>query len=140
MYQKDVGSQCDLQHALSCKKGGFVSQRQEKDQECSTTRLMSEVCTDDVKVEPPLQQLSGEVLAEKTANRSDEARLDISSRGSWITGQRVFFDIRVFNPLARRYSDMDVKKMYVTNEREKKRHQNERVLMVEQGTFSPLVF
>ena len=35
---------------------------------------------------------------------------------------------------------MEIKKMYETNEREKKRHYNERVQLVEHGSFSPLVF
>ena len=78
------GSNFDLQHALSCKKGGFVSQRHNTLRNV-TAKLMSEVCND-VKVEPPLQQLTGESFSEKTSNRSNEARLDISSRGFWVTG------------------------------------------------------
>jgi len=122
---KVIGEVCmrvifNLQHALSCNKGGFIAQRHNTLRDV-TARLITEVCKD-VKVEPPLHPLTGENLQEKTANKSMEARLDISARGFWVAGQRAFFDIRVFNPIARRYSDMEIKKMYETNEKEKKRH------------------
>ena len=35
---------------------------------------------------------------------------------------------------------MEITKMYETNEKEKKRAYNERILNVEQGSFTPLVF
>ena len=132
------GALFDIQHALSCKKGGFVTQRHNTLRDV-TARLMAEVCSD-VKVEPPLNHLTGEKLQEKSANTSDEARLDVSARGFWVTGQRAFFDIRVFNPIARRYNDLSIKRSHETNEREKKRQYNERVQRVEHGSFSPLVF
>ena len=46
----------------------------------------------------------------------------------------------MFNPTAWRYTDLKIKKAYEVNEREKKRHYNERVLRIEQGSFSPMVF
>ena len=36
----------------------------------------------------------------KTANVEQEARVDISARGFWNRGQKAFFDLGVFNPLA----------------------------------------
>ena len=58
---------------------------------------MSEVCHG-VGVEPTLQPLSGEMLSGATANREDEARLDISARGFWGSqSERAFFDVRIFN-------------------------------------------
>ena len=132
------GSRFNIQHALSCKKGGFVTQRHNALRDV-TARLMTEVCTD-VKVEPPLKELTGERLRERSANITPEARLDVSARDFWVTHQRAFFDIRVFNPTASRYTDFEVQKCYVINEREKKKHYNERVMRVEHGTFSPMVF
>ena len=41
----------------------------------------------DVLIESTLQQLAGELLHERTANITDEARVDIPSRGFWISGQ-----------------------------------------------------
>ncbi|XP_066936770.1 uncharacterized protein [Clytia hemisphaerica] len=132
------GSPFNIQHALSCKKGGFVTQRHNTLRDV-TAKLMTEVCND-VKVEPPLSELTGERFRETTANVTPEARLDVSARNFWVTHQRAFFDIRVFNPTARRYADLEIKKCYEINEREKKRQYNERVLRVEHGSFSPMVF
>ena len=51
------GSTFDIQHALSCKKGGFDSLRH--NDVCNiTAALLKEVCHD-VRVEPILQQLTG---------------------------------------------------------------------------------
>ena len=132
------GAAFDLQHALSCKKGGFVTQRHNSIRD-TTARLLTEVCKD-VRVEPLLHPLTGETLQERTANTSEEARLDISARGFWTSGQKAFFDVRVFNPTASRYGQMSTAKMYEVNEKEKKRSYNERIQSVDQGTFTPLVF
>ena len=50
-----------------------------------------------------------------------------------------FFDVRVFNPNARRYAKQELSKTYQLNEKEKKRLYNERILQVGPGTFTPLV-
>ena len=71
------------------------------------------------------------------AIRSDEARVDIAARSFWITGQVTFFDVRVFNPIAKRYVHMDTSKAYQLNEKEKKKNYNERILEVERGSFTP---
>ena len=51
-----------------------------------------------------------------------------------------FLDVRVFNPSAKRYAKMELTKAYESNEKEKKRLYNERILQVEHGSFTPLVF
>ena len=51
----------------------------------------------------------------------------------------VFLDVRVFNPIASRYASQNIPKMYESNEKEKKRQYNERIMEVEHGTFTPLV-
>ena len=83
----------NVQHAISCKKGGFVTLRHNELRD-NIAEMLEEV-TSDVKVEPALQPLSGEEIK---GNQSDEARSDISARGFWIRGQRAFFNIRVFDP------------------------------------------
>ena len=113
------GSRFDLSHALSCKKGSFVSQRHNELRDL-TANLLAEVCQD-VRVEPPLNELTGEVLELRTANKSSEARLDISARGVWANGQRAFFDVRVFDPLARKYNGQTLQQCYRMNEQGKKR-------------------
>ena len=84
-----------MTHAFNCKKGGFVANCH-NDLRDLTASLLDEVCKD-VCVEPLLVPLTGETLQFRTANTSDEARLDISARGVWGKEQRAFFDIRVFN-------------------------------------------
>ena len=51
----------------------------------------------------------------------------------------VLFDVRVFNPNARRYAKRELSKTYQLNEKEKKRLCNERIMQVEHDTFTPLV-
>ena len=70
----------DVDHAMICKKGGFVMQRHNglRDLEAE---LLSTVCKD-VQVEPVLQQVTGETQ-NRGANRAPDARLDIRARGFW---------------------------------------------------------
>ena len=132
------GDSFDLEHALTCKKGGFIVQRHDELRDF-TADLLEEVCHD-VAVEPTLEKLTGETLKYKSSNTADDARLDVSARGFWLRGQRAFFDIKVFNPIAQRYLTMSPFQAYHSNELEKKRLYNERVLQVENGSFTPLVF
>ena len=89
--------------------------------------MLTEVCKD-VCVEPQLHVMTGETLCETTANKSNEARLDIAARDFWISGQKTFFDKRVFNPISKRYRNSGISKAYDVNEKEKKRHYNQRKL------------
>ena len=132
------GNKFNLAHALSCKKGGFVTIRHNEIRDI-TASLLSEVCRD-VRKEPPLIELTGEQMEERTANTTKEARLDISALGFWTPGQKAFFDVRVFDLNAMRYRNKELKRCYETNEEEKKKQYNQRVLQVENATFSPLVF
>ena len=76
---------------------------------------MAEEVTSDVKVEPPLQPLSGEEIK---GNQSDKAKSDISARGFWIRVQRAFFDIRVFDPNSQRHQNKTLRKCCEINEQE----------------------
>ena len=102
-----------------------------------TSSLLSEVCKD-VRVEPQLQLLTGESFAASTAT-GNEVRLDVCARGFWRASQMAFFDVRVFNPNARRYAKQELSKTCKLNEKEKKRLHNEQIMQVEYGTFTPLV-
>ena len=46
----------------------------------------------------------------------------------------------MFNPLAKRYVTLDPQKSYEINEKEKKRSYNNRIIEIEHGYFTPLVF
>ena len=57
-----------------------------------------------------------------------------------MSGQKAFFDVRGFDPNARRYSKQTLKQCYSLNKNEKKRHYNTKIMEVDQGSFTPLVF
>ena len=133
------GEGFSVQHAMSCKKGGFVTLRHNEVRDITAT-LLSDLCKD-VEIEPSLLTLNGEQhTMRKTAKTNDEVRLDICARSFWVSGERAFFDVRVFDPDARRYSKQTLKQCYSMNENEKKRHYNTRIMEVDQGSFTPLVF
>ena len=110
----------NVQHAISCKKGGFVNLRHNELRD--NIAEMLEKVTSDVNLEPVLQLLSGELIE---GNQPKEAR---------------FFDIRVFDPSGQRHKSKTLRKCYEINEQEKKKEYSSRILNVEQGTFTPLVF
>ena len=56
-----------------------------------------------------------------------------------MAGQKAFYDVRVFNPLAKRYANQSLRKSYEINEKEKKRSYNQRILEVDNGSFTPLI-
>ena len=126
----ECGTKFDIKHALPCKKGGFISLRHNQLRNITAT-LLKEVCKD-IQVEPQLQQLTGDILHPSTIT-GNEARLDICARGFSEAGQMAFFDVRVFNPTAKRYVNQEISKTYEVNEREKKKLYNERKLPIEHG-------
>ena len=132
------GSDYNEIHAMSCQKGGFVCMRHDEVQDV-TAELLQEI-VNDVKVEPQLQPITGEEFRWKTANTAKDARLDISARGFWTRRQRAFFDIRICNPMAQSYQGKTLKEIHTKNEKDKMREYSERVINIEQGSFTPLVF
>ena len=56
------GSNINIQHALSCKKGGFVTLRHNRLRDTSIASLFSVICKD-VEFEPTLYNLTGEELS-----------------------------------------------------------------------------
>ena len=123
---------------MNCKKGGVVTIRHNELRDL-TVKKLSEVCYD-TKIEPIFVPLSGEDLSNRTANRSNEVRLDVRARGFWERGQQAFFDLRVFDPNTCRYLNKSLQHCHVINENEKKRTYNERVLQIDHGTFTPCDF
>ena len=132
------GAPFNVQHALSCPKGGYIIGRHNEIRDF-TVEILKEICSD-VRSEPPLQPLNGEILSYASAITTNEARSDVSARGFWIRGQTAFSDIRVFNPLANCYRNQTLEASHRRNENEKKRAYNERIIHVEHGSFTPLVF
>ena len=96
------------------------------------------VCND-VEVEPVLQEVTGETL-NHGANKAPDARLDIHVLGFGERQRSAFFDVRVCHPNADSYRDLTRQQIYKENENEKKRQYAEKVMEIEQETFTPLVF
>ena len=120
------GGSFTVTHALSCPYSGYLIHRH-NDLRNLTATLLRESCTN-VTIEPHLQPLTGEHLDYRTANREDNARLDVAADGFWgISGQRAFFDVRVFNPMAPSLSNLTLHACYTLNEQEKKRLYDQRV-------------
>ena len=131
------GQPFNVDHAMICKRGGFIIQRHNELRDLEA-QMLDLVCHD-VEVEPVLQEITGESLA-RGANTAPEARLDIHARGFWSRQGSTFFDVRVCHPNAESYKDLTPQQIYRHHENEKKRMYASRVMEVEQATFTPLVF
>ena len=99
--------------------------------------LLREICKD-VKVEPMLLPV-GET-ATRSSNLAEKARLDVSAVGVWSSMERTFLDVRVVHLNSPSYINQTPEQTYQQHEREKKRNYNDRILQVEKGSFSPLIF
>ena len=131
------GKKFNTEHAMSCKNGGFVHRRHDRLRDMFA-ELINQVAAE-VQTEPPLQPLSGEILPAGTKT-DDDARLDIAARGFWQECEMAFFDVKVFNPFAKSHMDQTLDAAFKSGEKNKKRDYNSRVIRVEHGTFTPLVF
>ena len=74
----------------------------------------------DTEIEPKLTPLSGKELQGRTSNNSNEATVDIKTRGFWERAQQAFFDLRVFHPKICCYCNKFQQQCHVMNEQEKK--------------------
>ena len=132
------GSVFSVNHALSCKKGGFVAQRHDGVRDL-LTGLLNKVCNN-VEAEPHLIPLDGEMFDLRSTNTSNEARLDIKAGGFWNRGVTAFFDVRVTHVNSSSNTNKTTATIFREQEKEKKRKYQQRILDVEMGTFIPLVF
>ena len=128
-----------IEHALSCKIGGFVTLRHNELRDI-TADVVSEVCKDKTR-EPILEPtLIDNANNQKSSNTSDEARADLSMLGLWQRGQRAFVDVRIFNPFATSYRNQSLNSTFKKIEATKKREYNRRIMYNDHGTFTPLLF
>ena len=100
--------------------------------------LMREVCKD-VQVEPVLLPANKEELSLRTIS-GPSARLDIAARGVWSNNEKTFFDVKLTHVNTVSNKNKSLSQIYRTNETGKKNDYNERIMNVEKGTFTPLVF
>ena len=80
------GKKNDVDHALSCKLGGYVAMRHNHLRDLEA-EILKEVCKD-VKTEPQLIPIENDGLASNTGEKS---RLDVSAIGIWGPQQRSFW-------------------------------------------------
>ncbi len=98
--------------------------------------MQKEVCRDVIS-EPSLLPITTEEIE---GTQADRAAPDVSSRGLWSTFERTFFDVRVLHPNAPSYRSTDLSALYRSHEQEKMRKYNQRVISVERGSFTPLIY
>ena len=91
------GQHFDVNHALSCNRGGFPIIRHNELRDI-TADILSQVCHH-ISIEPHLQALSDEEMLHITAIREDSARLDVKANGFFGDNfHTTYFDVHVFNP------------------------------------------
>ena len=129
------GDDFNINHALNCKRGGFVIMRHDNIRDYEA-KLLRKVCND-VETEPHLQPLEGESV---TGAAGDNARPDIRARGIWRRAQNGFFDVMVTNVFSSYQANSSTETIYARHESAKKRSYNDRIMNVEHGSFTPLVF
>ena len=127
------GSVFSVDHAMNCPHGGFTIQCHNELRDL-TAQLLSEVCHD-VVVEPHLQPFTGETFQYQSAITTDDAHLDVLACGFWgDRSERAYFDVRVFNPLAKSYKNNAIPTLFSQTKRLKRRSYDQRVREVEQGS------
>ena len=95
-----------------------------------------EVCRD-VVLEPALIPLDDEEIS---GTQADRAAPDISSRGLWSTFERTFFDVCVTHPNSPSYQTQTSGQIYNLHEKRKMKKYNSRIINVEKGSFTPLIY
>ena len=129
------GQRNSVDHTLICKKGGYVAMRHNNLRDMNAD-FQREVCRD-VVTEPRLIPIDDEEVA---GTQADRAAPDISSRGLWSTFERTFYDVRVLHPNSPSYQSKTPEQLYSMHEKEKMRKYNSRILQVEKGSFTPLIY
>ena len=114
---------------------GFVTMRYNmiRDYEADLLKIVH----NDVETEPELQVVTTEQF---TGLENDNSRPDIRAKGVWREHQNAYFDVRVTNVNSESQKNMPIDKILSKHEKEKKRLYNNRIMNVEHGTFTPLVF
>ena len=90
------------------------------------------------KTEPQLLPIGDTEI--QSSIKGDKARLDVSAVGLWSAMERTFLDVRICHPNAASHLDSTPQQLYAEQEREKRGCYNDRVLQVEKGSFTPLIF
>ncbi len=132
------GEKNNVDHALICKKGGYVYYRHNVLAEAEAELLREAKCRN-VYTEPALLPTVPELHPRGTIT-ADGARLDIVATGLYGRCERTFMDVRITHANAPSNRTLSLEQIYSRNENEKKRKYNSRVIETEKSTFVPLVF
>ena len=122
----------EVRHALNCKKGGFVAIRHNNIRDYEPN-LLAKIHTD-VETNLLFDQLKKELLMEYLVIMLDRAR------GVSRDGQNAFFDVRITNTNSVSQNNVKTEEVLLRFEKEMKQEYNRRIMNVEHGTFTPLVF
>ena len=117
---------------------GFLAQRHDGIRN-RLTSLLSKVCKN-VEVEPHLLPIDNEVFNLRSTVTSHEARLDIKAGRFWSRGETAFFDVRVTHVNSTCNENKSTESIFMEHEKEKKRKYQQRVIDVEMGSVTPLIF
>jgi hypothetical protein len=132
------GSPYSVDHSQVCHLGGFINQRHDEIRDIFAAEIKNGWV--DVETEPNLLPLSGETVLPQSAIRDDNARADIRVRGFWNREQNAFFDVNVFYPHASSYLSKSLPEIFRQNENQKVRQYQDRIINIEHGSFTPLIF
>ena len=133
----ECGQPNNLDHALSCKKGGYSIYRHDRVKDVNA-EFLRQVCKD-VKLEPELLPIETEQFR-FSGNTSERARLDIAARGLWGPFQRTLFDVRIFYPNCQSYKNKNIGDLYKMHKHQKMQEYGNRVTQLEKSSFAPLVY
>ncbi len=127
----------NVQHALTCRRGGHVIFRHNRIRDVNAESLR-QVCYN-VEVEPELLPLQSSDFKVVGKNAS-KARLDIAANGVWGPFQKTMFDVRIFHPNCQSYKNKSMKELYKMHENQKIKDYQHRVLQTEKASFTPLIY
>ena len=130
------GKDYRITHALTCATGEFTIKRHNVVR-AYFAHLLKEVGAD-VSIEPHLVQVTEDETT--STNREDVARLDIAARDFWQPSQRAFPDIHVFNANPQSNISRNKEETFSHHEREKARQCCDRIVNVEHGSVTPIIF
>ena len=119
------GEAFTIDHSMICKLGGFITQRHNERRDLEA-ECLSMVCRGS-------NDTGG-------SNKAQDARLDIHACGFCEHRRSAFVDVRVCHPNAASCRDLEPQQIYLIHKNQKKRLYSRRLLEIEHGTFTPLVF
>ena len=132
--KRSFGKNYNVKHALNCKKGGFVTMRNNNLRDFEADMLSKIV--NDVETKPELQLVTGEIIENLSGNAS---RPNIKAKGVESRPER-FFDVKVINTHSPSQIHLTTESILKKYEQEKRRNCNRHIMKIEYGIFIPLFF